>query len=69
MMTDVEANFTNTLGLFETLIKKKDILLFLSCTNFSKITTTFKLYNLKAKNRWSDKSFDSLLDLLATLFQ
>jgi hypothetical protein len=28
------------------------------------MTAIFKLYNLKAKNRWRDKSFDSLLDLL-----
>jgi hypothetical protein len=28
------------------------------------MTATFKLYNLKAKNGWNDKSFDSLLDLL-----
>jgi hypothetical protein len=64
MMTDVEPNFTDTPGLFETLIKEKDIPLFSDCTNFSKMTVTFKLYNLKAKNRWSDKSFDFLLDIL-----
>jgi hypothetical protein len=64
MMTDVEPNFADTPGLFETLVMKKNIPLFLSCINFSKMTATFKLYNLKAKNGWSDKSFDSLLDLL-----
>jgi Transposase-associated domain len=64
MMTDVEPNFVDTPGLFETLIMKKDIPLFFGCTFFSKMTATFKLYNLKAKNRWSDKSFDSFLDLL-----
>jgi hypothetical protein len=30
----------------------------------TKTTTIFKLYNLKAKNRWSDKSLTSLLELL-----
>jgi Transposase-associated domain len=64
IMTDVEPNFVDTLGLFETLIMEKDIPLFPGCINFSKMTATFKLYNLKAKNGWSDKSFDSLLDLL-----
>jgi hypothetical protein len=43
---------------------EKDIPLFFGCTKFLKMTATFKLYNLKAKNKWSDKSFDSLLDLL-----
>jgi Transposase-associated domain len=64
MMTDVEPNFVDTHGLFETLIMENDIPLFLGCTKFSKMTATFKLYNLKAKNGWSDKSFDSFLDLL-----
>jgi hypothetical protein len=64
MMTDVDPNFADIPGLFETLIMKKDIPLFLSCTIFLKMTATFKLYNLKAKNGWSEKSFDSLLDLL-----
>jgi hypothetical protein len=30
----------------------------------TKTTTIFKLYNLKAKNEWSDKSFTSLFELL-----
>jgi hypothetical protein len=64
MMTDVEPNLADTPGLFETLIMKKNIPLFFGCTFFSKMTATFKLYNLKAKNGWSDKSFDSLFDLL-----
>jgi Transposase-associated domain len=54
----------DTPGLFETLIKEKDIPLFLDRTFFLKMTATFKLYNLKVKNGWSDKSFDSLLNLL-----
>jgi hypothetical protein len=32
-----------------------------------KISAVFKLYNLKAKNRWSDKSFTSLLQLLGEM--
>jgi hypothetical protein len=64
MMTDVEPNFADTPRLFETLIMEKDIPLFPGCINYSKMTATFKLYNLKAKNGWSDKSFDSLLNLL-----
>jgi hypothetical protein len=37
------------------------------CTKFKKITVVFKLYNLKAKNYWSDKSFTSLLQLLGDI--
>jgi hypothetical protein len=32
-----------------------------------KISAIFKLYNLKAKNGWSDKSFTSLLQLLGEM--
>jgi hypothetical protein len=35
--------------------------------NFTKIYVIFKLYNLKAKNGWSDKSFTSLLELLGEI--
>jgi hypothetical protein len=49
MMTDVEPNFADTPGLFETFIMEKNIPLFLDCIKFSKMTATFKLYNLKAK--------------------
>jgi hypothetical protein len=49
MMTDVEPNFADTPGLFETLIMEKDIPLFSGCTKFSKMIATFKLYNLKEK--------------------
>ena len=41
--------------------------LFPGCTNFSKLSAVLKLYNLKASNGWSDKSFTSLLKLLVDM--
>ncbi|XP_031127661.1 uncharacterized protein LOC116029760 [Ipomoea triloba] len=38
--------------------------LFSGCSKFTKLSSMLKLYNLKAKNRWSDKSFTELLKLL-----
>jgi hypothetical protein len=42
--------------------------LYPDCTKFTKISIIFKLYNLKIKNRWSDKSFTFLLKLLGDIF-
>jgi hypothetical protein len=39
-----------------------------NCTKFTKISVIFKLYNLKAKNEWSDKSYTSLLKFLGDMF-
>jgi hypothetical protein len=63
MMHDVEPEFFDIPEMFETLGKEMNIPLYPS-TKHTKTTTAFKLYNLKAKNRWSDKSFTSLLELL-----
>ena len=37
--------------------------LYSGCTNFTSISTTMKLYNLKVKNGWLDTSFTQLLKL------
>jgi hypothetical protein len=61
MMNDVAADFLDILEVFENLCNNSNIPLYPDCTKFIKISAIFKLYNLKAKNRWSDKSFTSLL--------
>ncbi|KAJ9560349.1 hypothetical protein OSB04_005509 [Centaurea solstitialis] len=38
--------------------------LYLGCTKFTKLSAVLKLFNLKAVNGWSDKSFTSLLEIL-----
>jgi hypothetical protein len=63
MMHDVEPEFADILEMFETLGKEMSIPLYPG-TKLTKTITVFKLYNLKANNRWSDKSFTSLLELL-----
>jgi hypothetical protein len=63
MMHDVGPEFADISEMFETLGKEMSILLYPGM-KLTKTTTIFKLFNLKAKNRWSDKSFTSLLELL-----
>jgi len=38
--------------------------LYVGCLKFTKLCAMLRLYNLKAKKKWSDKSFTTLLSLL-----
>ncbi|XP_023750088.1 uncharacterized protein LOC111898397 [Lactuca sativa] len=38
--------------------------LYVGCTKFTKLSAMLKLFNLKANNGWSDKSFTNLLEIL-----
>jgi len=38
--------------------------LYNGCTSFARLSAVLKLFNLKARNGWSDKSFTELLSLL-----
>lgn len=64
MMHDVEAEFIDIPEIFENLCNESNIPLFPGCRKFTKISAVFKLFNLKAKNGWSDQSFTYLLELL-----
>jgi hypothetical protein len=68
IMNEVTEDFVDILEIFKILGDESNIPLFPGCTKFTKITAIFKLYNLKAKNYWSDKSFTSLLELIGDIF-
>jgi hypothetical protein len=61
IMNDIAADFVDIPKIFKNLGNDSNVPLFSGCTKFMKISAVFKLYNLKAKNEWSDKSFTSLL--------
>ena len=50
--------------LFETLLENAQKPLYPGCRNFTKLSALVKLYNLKARYGWSDKSFSKLLSIL-----
>src|ERR1051325_5180436 len=50
--------------MFERLVSDAEKLLNKDCTKFTRLSAVLKLYNLKARNGWSDKSFKELLALL-----
>ena len=50
--------------MFERLVSDAEKLLYKYCPKFTRLSAVLKLYNLKARNGWSDKSFTQLLALL-----
>jgi hypothetical protein len=61
IMNYIAADFVDIPEIFKNLGNDSNVPLFLGCIKFTKISAIFKLYNLKAKNGCSDKSFTSLL--------
>jgi Transposase-associated domain len=61
IMNDIAADFVDIPEIFKNLGNDSNVPLFPGYTQFMKISDVFKLYNLKAKNGWSDKGFTSLL--------
>ncbi|XP_062093498.1 uncharacterized protein LOC133799500 [Humulus lupulus] len=52
---------------FENLLNDAEKPIYSGCTKFSKLSALLRLYNIKAKNGWSDKSFTELLVFLKNL--
>jgi hypothetical protein len=50
--------------MFERLVSDAEKPLYNGCTKFTRLSALLKLYNLKAGNGWSDKSFTELLALM-----
>ena len=50
--------------MFERMVSDAEKPLYKGCTKFSRLSAVLKLYNLKAGNGWSDKSFTELLALM-----
>src|ERR1043165_8506954 len=50
--------------MFERLVSDAEKPLYNGCTKFTRLSAVLKLYNLKAGNGWSDKSFTELLALM-----
>jgi hypothetical protein len=61
MMNGVEPDLVYIPEMFLNLCNESNIASFPGCTNYTKISAIFKLYNLKVKNRLNDKSFIFLL--------
>ncbi|CAJ2651409.1 unnamed protein product [Trifolium pratense] len=67
MMRDIGEDSFKTAHVHDTLCSDKDTPLYPGCTNFTRLSAVLKLFNLKAKNGWTDKSFSELLELLTQM--
>ncbi|XP_024042746.1 uncharacterized protein LOC112099565 [Citrus clementina] len=60
-------NFESNPDAFQKLLEDAEKPLYPGCSNFKKLSALVKLYNLKVKSGWSDKSFSELLKLLGEM--
>jgi len=63
----VEEGLRDYPEMFERLVSDYEKPLYDGCIKFIRMSAVLKLYNIKAKNGWSDKSFIDLLTLLKTM--
>ncbi|XP_057790299.1 uncharacterized protein LOC131007156 [Salvia miltiorrhiza] len=64
MIHDAYDVYENNPTHFQTLLEDAEKPLYPGCSQFTKLSATIKLYNLKAKHGWSDSSFNDLLKLV-----
>ncbi|XP_058784274.1 uncharacterized protein LOC131659049 [Vicia villosa] len=67
MMHDIGQDSFKRAHAYDSLCNDKDTPLYPGCTNFTRLSVMLKLFNLKAINRWTDKSFTELLELLTQM--
>jgi hypothetical protein len=67
MLHAVEDNVHDNPEIYEELVVDAEKPLYDGCTKFTKLSAVLKLYNLKAGNGWTDKSFTSLLELFSDM--
>ena len=60
----LEEDLNDCPKMFERLVSDAEKPLYNGCTKFTRLSAVLKLYNLKAGNGWSDKSFTELLALM-----
>ncbi|XP_019184174.1 PREDICTED: uncharacterized protein LOC109179059 [Ipomoea nil] len=63
-MCDMQGDCSEMPPEFKCLFENAEKPLFSGCAKYTKLSGVLKLYNLKAKNGWSDKSFMGLLELI-----
>ncbi|KAK1365560.1 hypothetical protein POM88_041121 [Heracleum sosnowskyi] len=69
MIEDVEDLLVHQPKILENLVDDSKKLLYPRCNDeFTRLSTTLKLCQLKVKSGWSDKSFTELLKLVSELF-
>ncbi|CAM8956900.1 unnamed protein product [Rhodiola kirilowii] len=69
MVNNVAEESTVRSQVLETLRNDSELPMYEGCTKFTRLSSVLKLFNMKAKNVWSDKSFTELLQLVKECFR
>ncbi|XP_031116564.1 uncharacterized protein LOC116020223 [Ipomoea triloba] len=64
MFRDVGEEFIDRSNELDELLKDSKLPLWPGCSKYTRLSAVLKLFNLKAGNGWSDKSFTALLEIL-----
>ncbi|XP_031116642.1 uncharacterized protein LOC116020298 [Ipomoea triloba] len=64
MFRDVGEEFTDRSNELDELLNDSKLPLWPGCSKYTRLSVILKLFNLKAGNGWSDKSFTTLLEIL-----
>ncbi|CAM8896595.1 unnamed protein product [Rhodiola kirilowii] len=64
MVNNIANDFVDTPHILESLRNDSELPLYEECSKYTRLSATLKLFNLKAKNGWSNKSFTELLALV-----
>ncbi|KAL9666217.1 hypothetical protein QQ045_000541 [Rhodiola kirilowii] len=64
MLNNVADEFVARPQVMESLRNDSELSLYEGCSKYTRLSSTLKLFNLKAKNGWTDKSFTEVLTLV-----
>ena len=64
MIEDIGQENFRTAHVYDSLKDDSEKTLYPGCRSFTRLLATLRLFNIKAKNWWTDKSFSELLELL-----
>ncbi|XP_058766672.1 uncharacterized protein LOC131640279 [Vicia villosa] len=67
MIHDIGQESFQRAHVYNNLFRDNKEMLYPGCTNFTRLSAVLRLFNLKARNNWTDKSFTELLELLCEM--
>jgi len=68
MIHDIGDDVFKHAHVYENLCNDAKTSLYPGCIKFTRLSVILRLFNVKAKNGWTDKSFTKLLELLSDIF-
>ena len=67
MIRDIGHDSFQRANVYDNLCNDAEKPLYAKCTKYTRLSAVLKLFNVKARNGWTDKSFTELLELLSDM--